>query len=384
MLGKANEQSLPLMYNVSLPYSVFGEIPTSSTLDTFEHAADDLKLPLQIKKSARYHTRVMTAPNSLFYRSSNTNALRSPLSATDLIKLESTPSPVVSTVTPVPDTFVAKPKEYDYYSYLSHQQALPSIDTNNLSFDAPLLNSAVPLDDDLPPLTADTLYTPGTMQATPTEYTYQHHHNNNSMFAPFEKQHHFHILTPDVIPTSSSPTSICEATQSNVPTGTSIYDVFTPEEIQQPLESCSISPTQEEEYYAVDSPSNQQCDYFGSMEAATAASSSDDSASTSHISLLQQQLQLHNETASNIILNSNAVSSMLLLSPPNTLQKTTNLGVRRRKSKRNRAQEKEEIDNNDQQIVTLSDAYLSDSTNNSNNSEPKKQRRYYTSPSPVQ
>jgi hypothetical protein len=351
ILGKANEQSLPLMYNVSLPYSVFGEIPTSSTLDTFEHAADDLKLPLQMKKSARYHTRVMTAPNSLLYR--NTSVLKSPSLSIDPIKLESTPSPV------------AAPKEYDFYNYLNHQQqALPSIDTNNLSFDAPLLNSAV---DDLPPLSADTLYTPGTMQATPTEY------HSSSMFTPFEKQHHLHILTPDLIPTSSSPTFVYQqaapstaaasASAASAPSTTSIYDVFTPEEIQQPLGSCSITPTQEEEeYYTIDSPA-QQRDYFGSMDA-----SSDD---TSHISLLQQQLQLHNETASNIILNS---SSMLLLSPP-PQQKT--IDVRRRKSKRKVLEQEDE----DHQVVTLSDAYQSDS-----NSEPKKQRCYYTSssPSPVQ
>ncbi|KAG1061619.1 hypothetical protein G6F42_027630 [Rhizopus arrhizus] len=107
--GKANEQSLPLMYNVSLPYSIFGEIPTSSTLDTFEHAIDDSNFSMQLNKASRYHTRVMTAPNPVFHRGLSTSCKESsPLAA---IKKKETPDmsspPVVRSSTDAATTVLS-------------------------------------------------------------------------------------------------------------------------------------------------------------------------------------------------------------------------------------------------------------------------------------
>lgn len=344
-LGKANEQSLPLMYNVSIPYSVFGEIPTSSTLDSFEHAADDIVLPLQIKTPARYHTRVMTAPNSIFYQTNKANggttrgrksisSITSPFTPilTDQHTIPTTydSSSAAGSSTPILNNFVSKTKEnYDFHKYLTQQQqelaALPNIDTNDLQLvehasSSSLLHQTEPhpthytaaFDEDMPPLTADTLHTPGTTQATPTEFS---HHT------AFEKKIFLnnHILTPDLMMDNHI---------YHPPLLSSIYDVFTPEEIQQPPDSCAITPTQDEFIRSKTPPADadinhhhrhhhqeqQQTtqsvyerDYFCSMEPTTT--------STSHISRLQQQLQLHNESASNIMLN-NSTANMLLLSPP--------------------------------------------------------------------
>lgn len=286
------------MYNVSLPYSVFGEIPTSSTLDSFEHAADDLAVPSQMKTPARYHTRVMTAPNSIFYQTNRTNASgRGRKSISSILPPFSRMSTDNGTLyESVPNNFISKTKDnYDFHNYLNQQQqvlaSLPSIDTNIRHARTPstLLHQPSEIysnsinasfDDDLPPLTAD-IHTPGTAQATPTEFA---HHS-----AYDKKIFLNNILTPDLMMDFQAPML------------SSIYDVFTPEEIQQPPEACAISPSQEDLFST--SSSEQRRDYFCSME-------------TSHISLLQQQLQLHNETASNIILNNNSVSNMLLLSPP--------------------------------------------------------------------
>ncbi|GAA5802701.1 hypothetical protein HPULCUR_008175 [Helicostylum pulchrum] len=341
--GKANEQSLPLMYNVSIPYSVFGEIPTSSTLDSFEHAADDIVLPLQIKTPARYHTRVMTAPNSIFYQSHKANgpargrksisSIMSPF--TQMSSDQQTIPPTYESsglATPSINNFVSKTKEnYDFHKYLTQQQqelaALPNIDTNDLQIEhargfsssslllhqseahsnySSSINAA--FDEDLPPLTSDTLHTPGTAQVTPTEFS---HHG------AFEKKiflnNTSHILTPDLMMDNHI---------YNQPILSSIYDVFTPEEIQQPPESCAITPTQDEFFGGSTSPQSEtnqqqptnilyhQRDYFCSMES-----------TSSHISRLQQQLQLHNESASNIMLN-NSTANMLLLSPPPPLLTT--------------------------------------------------------------
>ncbi|KAI8047136.1 CP2 transcription factor-domain-containing protein [Gilbertella persicaria] len=245
--GKASEQSLPLMYNVSLPYSVFGEIPLSSSTDSFETIAD---FPTsQQKKSARYHTRIMTAPNPSFFRDQ----------AQDQKKKHQ-------------DSYASKTKDnYDFYDYLHQQQkaitSLPALNTNNLSYhqhdlleeSQPLILGTSPLDDDLPPLTADTLYTPGTMQVTPMDYSF----GQDMMIQQPSK---------------------------------SIYDVFTPEEIQQPQET--FIPQTSDYFYNNQTTSNQP-----------------------NITLLQQQLHLHNQVASNIILNSNAVSDMLLLSSSSSMKK---------------------------------------------------------------
>jgi hypothetical protein len=351
------------MYNVSLPYSVFGEIPTSSTLDSFEHAADDTALPLQTKTPARYHTRVMTAPNSLFYRSSNNRRVNgrerksissvlppySPMISQQQQRENAcgSLSPValgsaasLTSTAPLSGDFKPTTKEnYDFHRYLTQQQqalaALPAIDTNILRHKNSKLhsssscssilqqqeysnniNNATSFDDDMPPLTADTaaLQTPGTAQVTPTDFS---HHG------AFERKLFLNstIFAPDLM-TDSQIYHHQQQQQQNSNMLSSIYDVFTPEEIQQPLEACSITPTPtREEFFGSTSPQTteftnnhyqsqqiyHQRDYFCSMEPST---------SSSHISLLQQQLQLHNETASNIILNSNSVSNMLLLSPP--------------------------------------------------------------------
>ncbi|KAK4509576.1 Transmembrane 9 superfamily member [Mucor velutinosus] len=432
--GKANEQSLPLMYNVSLPYSIFGEVPTSSTLDTFEHAADDSTFTMQLNKVARYHTRVMTAPNPVFHRGTSTSCCKesSPLAT---VKVEDTPdipsppvvpssvdaitnvlsssSPLHSTLTPndcnTSSAFAAKTEEnYDFYNYLTQQQqalaTLPSIDTNNLSLDTISLSSqqnlldasfedlgTTPFDEDLPPLSADTLYTPNTMQATPIDYQDQHH-----AMTTFEKSFYTHnnlILTPGLIVDTPSSHSafiyhqphINNAAQ-NTPSLTSaaaaapaiktsasvnlasIYDVFTPEEIQQPHQSCSITPTHDDYHDGSTTPQEvnalQQRDYFCAMET-----------TSSNISLLQQQLQLHNENASNIILNSNALSSMLLLSsppaplPPSQQELQTNGGVMKKKSTSSIKKQQETAD------------YTSDSSNASGGSHQSssKKRRYYAS-----
>lgn len=300
--GKANEQSLPLMYNVSLPYSVFGEIPTSSTLDSFEHAADDLAVPSQLKTPARYHTRVMTAPNSLFYQTHRNNQNtrgRKPI----VSSLSSFPSmSTVKNELQEQDNFISKTKEnYDFQNYLNQQQqalaSLPNIDTNTRHARTPSTLYQQPsesysnstaftasFDDDLPPLTAD-IHTPGT-QVTPTDLSHAYD----------KKIYINHVPTPDLM-------------MDFQPMMSSIYDVFTPEEIQQPPEGCIISPSQEDVYSSTSS-SDQQRDYFCSME------------TSHHISLLQQQLQLHNETASNIMMN-NSVSNLLLLSPPPALLTST-------------------------------------------------------------
>lgn len=280
------------MYNVSLPYSVFGEIPTSSTLDSFEHAVDDLAVPSQIKTPARYHTRIMTAPNSIFYQSNRANNGRGRKSVSSILPpfTRMSTEPTTLLYESVPNNFISKTKDnYDFHNYLSQQQqalaSLPTIDTNTRHARTPstLLHPSgesycnsinASFDDDLPPLTAD-IHTPGTQP--PTEFGHT--------IAYDKKIFLNHVMTPDLM-------------MDFQPMLSSIYDVFTPEEIQQPPEACIISPSQEEVY----SP-EQRRDYFCSME-------------TSHISLLQQQLQLHNETASNIILNNSSVSNLLLLSSP--------------------------------------------------------------------
>ncbi|KAI8641275.1 CP2 transcription factor-domain-containing protein [Parasitella parasitica] len=441
--GKASEQSLPLMYNVSLPYSIFGEIPTSSTLDTFEHAADDSTFSMQLKKAARYHTRVMTAPNPLFNRSTIACKPSSPLAAvkieenedmschevassvtaattttttaasvsassTDAINATALSPPLSST--PIPNdfstaAFASKTEEnYDFYSYLTQQQqalsTLPNIDTNELSLEnasqssQPQLLEAnfedlgtTPFDEDLPPLSADTLlYTPNTMHATPVDY-----HDHNHAMTTFEKSFYANnnLLTPDLImdPPSAHNTintfiygqqslsmSATASTKQQQETpamafnSASIYDVFTPEEIQQPPESCSITPTKDEKEGSASSQNNeslQQRDYFCSMES-----------TSSHITLLQQQLQLHNETASNIILNSNALTSMLLLSSPpashslqQQQQQHNGSGVARRKSASSIKKQQGHAD------------YNSDSSSASGSSHQSlsKKRRYYSS-----
>lgn len=158
------------MYNASLPYSVFAEIPITVDDTTTE--------------SARHHTRVMTAPNSLFYGNS------SPLSTEYNVS-----SPVSSIMTPIRSTF---PLDNDY-CYL---QTFPSyIDTSFIG-------------DEVPPLTSD-------MQPTPV---------------------------------------------------TSIYDVFTSDEIQQ------YTPQ----------------DYFSQHK----------------LSMLQQQLQIHTKNAYDIVLHSDTMSNM--------------------------------------------------------------------------
>lgn len=423
------------MYNVSLPYSIFGEIPTSSTLDTFEHAADDSSFSMQLNKVARYHTRVMTAPNPVFHHNVPASCCKesSPL-ATGNMKdasdnIPSPPvvpssintattvlssSPIHSTLAPndcnTSTAFAAKTEEnYDFYNYLTQQQqalaTLPNIDTNNLTLDTISLSSqqnlldtglddlgTTPFDEDLPPLSADTLYTPNTMQPTPSDYQDQHH-----AMTTFEKAFYTHnsnlILTPDLImdpPSSHSaftyhPPNINStaletplltpavaasiiATSASVNTA-SIYDVFTPEEIQQPHQSCSITPTQDDAHEGSTSPreanalQQQQRDYFCAMQT-----------TPSNLSLLQQQLQLHNETASSIILNSNALSSMLLLSsPPSQQEQQNHGGVLRKKStasiKKQQQQQQETAD------------YNSDSSSASGGSHQSssKKRRYYTS-----
>lgn len=432
--GKANEQSLPLMYNVSLPYSIFGEIPTSSTLDTFEHAADDSTFSIQLNKVAKYHTRVMTAPNPVFHRGMSTSCCKesSPLATAnseespDRASLPVVPSSVDATNTAPSSSsplhsslapnkcitstaFAAKTEEnYDFYSYLTQQQqalaTLPSINTNNLTLDTISLSSqqklldtgfddlgTTPFDEDLPPLSADTLYTPNTMQATPIDYQDQHH-----AMTTFDKSFYTHnnniILTPDLImdpPSSHSafiyhqpninntaqetplfaPAAALSAT-SVIATSASIYDVFTPEEIQQPHQSCSITPKHDGYHEDSTSPQEanvlqqQQRDYFCAMDT-----------TSSNLSLLQQQLQLHNEAASNIILNSNALSSMLLLSSPPPLplsqqEQQTNGGVLRKKSTSSIKKKQQEIAD-----------YNSDSSSASSGSHQSssKKRRYYTS-----
>lgn len=406
------------MYNVSLPYSIFGEIPTSPTLDTFEHAADDSAFSMQLKKAVRYHTRVMTAPNPLFHRSANTCKLPSPLATVEMKENTNMSSPVVSNfaaaaavpsspldATPIPSNcsssstvtaFVSKTDEnYDFYSYLTQQQqaltSIPNIDTNNLSLETASISSQKHLldtnfedlgttsfDEDLPPLSADTLYTPNTMQGTPIDYQdHQFHHAMTTFEKPFYTNN---LLTPDLImdppfSTGNTATAAFISSQQETPLITSatlntasIYDVFTPEEIQQPPESCSITPTQDENDGTTASQENnasQQKDYFCDMDT-----------TSSHLTLLQQQLQLHNETASSIILNSNALSSMLLLSSPPSphhhqqqQQQQTSGGIMRKKSVSSIKKQQENAD------------YNSDSSTNSSSSHQSssKKRRYYTS-----
>ena len=412
------------MYNVSLPYSIFGEIPTSPTLDTFEHAADDSSFSMQLKKAVRYHARVMTAPNPLFHRSTNTCKLSSPLATVEMKENDNMSSMVSNSATaavplspldttPIPNNcssnsniaaFASKAEEnYDFYNYLTHQQqtltSLPNIDTNNLSFETASISSQQHLlntnfedlgttsfDEDLPPLSADTLYTSNTMQATPIDY---HHHAMTTFEKPLYANN---LLTPDLImdhpSTGNTTTAAFISGQSNLSISTatnqqksplitsatlntaSIYDVFTPEEIQQPPESCSITPTQDENDITPTSQENntlQQRDYFCSMET-----------TSSHLTLLQQQLQLHNETASNIILNSNALSSMLLLhSPPSPQQQQQQQqqqhkisgGTLRKKSVSSIKKQQENADYNSDSSTTSGSSYQSSS----------KKRRYYIS-----
>ncbi|GAN04441.1 conserved hypothetical protein [Mucor ambiguus] len=432
--GKADDQSLPLMYNVSLPYSIFGEIPTSSTLDTFEHAADDSNFFMQLNKQERNHTRVMTAPNPVFRRGMSTSYCQetSPLAT---VKVEETldmpsspivPSSIDAKTTVLPSSFplrstissndsntssafAAKTEEnYDFYNYLTQQHqalaTLPNIDTNNLTLNIISLSSqqnlldtsfddlgTTPFDEDLPPLSAGTLYTPNTMQATPIDYQDQRH-----AMTTFEKPFYTHnnniTLTPDSImdpPSSHSrfiyhqsninntaqetplltPAAVSViATSASVNTA-SIYDVFTPEEIQQPHQSCSITPTDDDYHGGSTSPQEanalqQQRDYFCAMET-----------TSPNLSLLQQQLQLHNETASNIILNSNALSSMLLLSspspplPPSQLEQQIKGSVLKKKSTSSIKKQQETADYNSD----------SSSVSGASHQSLSKKRRYYTS-----
>lgn len=306
--GKANEQSLPLMYNVSLPYSVFGEIPTPNSMDSFEHATTEDLLALQqqqqnIKTPARYHTRVMTAP--LYYRTNNSNgstkkkgrksisSILPPFSEQQQQQQQhNSDTPLVASNTPLPHAKSTTTDENeDFRQYLTQQQqalaSLPHIDTNNLQHSSPLLmQHPITFDDTIPlppppPLTADALPTPCTAQATPTEFT----HGD----ILFDKKYFY------------TPTTMTEYNSFNQqPILSSIYDIFTPEEIQQQPESCSITPTKED--FLGSSPITQK-DYFCG------------STNSNNFSLLQQQLQFHNQTASHIMSNNNT-NAMFLLSPP--------------------------------------------------------------------
>lgn len=407
--GKATEQSLPLMYNVSLPYSVFGEIPTSSTLDSFEHATeDDLLSNLQqqqqqIKTPARHHTRVMTAPTSLFYSNNNKrsaakgrksiSSIHPPYQHTTT-KSSSPPSGAVVTSSSLSNTPLISTKEnYDFQKYLTQQQqalaSLPSIDTHNLDNHTPLLlnhhhhhntnNTTLTFDDDLPPLTADALPTPGTAQPTPTEFT---HHHQDVLFDDNSKKLLF--LTSDFYNTP-------QPQNTSPPILSSIYDIFTPEEIQQPPEECSITPTREDFFGTTttttanhSSPQYQQQyiqrDYFCSMEPAT----------NNSFTLLQQQLQLHNQTASSIMLNNNS-SNMLLLSPP--IQDGGNKRKKRRSTVLNRQQQQKDDnkeEDEDSRILTYSSnpshltvssgsdcsSIKSESVSSSSNNNQQKKLRY--------
>ncbi|KAI9029673.1 CP2 transcription factor-domain-containing protein [Phycomyces nitens] len=84
--GDQQNNPMWLMYNHPLPYSVFGEIPTSPSLDSFRHAANDEQRQSGGSyrgSQLRNHNRIMTAPSSLFHKTftpPSTFALR-PLSA---------------------------------------------------------------------------------------------------------------------------------------------------------------------------------------------------------------------------------------------------------------------------------------------------------------
>ena len=261
--GKANEQSLPLMYNVSLPYSVMGEIPTPSTLDSFEHATSDELPLLDLKTPTRNHIRVMTAPCHPPKRSKTSKVRKSLSSVLPPFSFQSTSPLSVAISSPIPK------EKYDFEEYLQKQQqalaALPNLGTNDLSESPSLmdLQHGIHFDDDLPSLTTDALPTPQTTHTTP-----------RSKFSGNVLDHSF--------------------MGSYQPTATSIYDIFTPEEIQAPPRECSITP-----------PSDYgQKDYFNT--------------SMNPISLLQQQLQLHNESASTILSNT---ENALLLSPQSATEK---------------------------------------------------------------
>lgn len=254
--GKANDESLPLMYNASLPYSVFSEIPVTATA-----SSEDKDSSSTVKKK---HTRVMTAPNSLFHNTKR----RSPLLSTDLTSNNARQYDYVSSpISPI-TTEVTTPVKYsdplsvNYDPLVLQQPELmlyPTIDTgmkdlslldSNGHHLPPMMWPSINLDDDLvPPLTAD---------YNPTSLADRIDFPNNTM------------VTPELVMGS---------TLFHHPPSTSIYDVFSPEEIQQ-------TTYQQEDYF---------CD--------------------NKISLLQQQLQLHTKNAYDIVLHSNLLSDMYTSAP---------------------------------------------------------------------
>ncbi|KAI8386925.1 CP2 transcription factor-domain-containing protein [Blakeslea trispora] len=244
--GKADEKSLPLMYNVSLPYSVLQEIPTPLTSDSSVGE-------VPTKKASRYHTRIMTAPApSLIYRYQ--------------------PDPLF------------QPKE-EVYEYLPDQKmaSLPTIDTNpfyaadDLSDNTKDTLFLQGTELESPPLTADTMYTLCAIQPTQLD-------------ASLTMPSSLHDLTvKDPTSLLNDPTEV--HTHFDLPFVSepiqSIYDVFTPEEIQ---------------HYPLKTPYAPSDDYFCSPE----------NPRRTEMSILQQQLQQHNQKASHIILSSNSASDRLL------------------------------------------------------------------------
>ncbi|OBZ81741.1 AP-2 complex subunit sigma [Choanephora cucurbitarum] len=260
--GKADEKSLPLMYNVSLPCSVFNEIPGASASDSPDSTLDELPQ----KRIPRYHTRIMTAPApSLFHRHQN-NSL-----------------------------FQMKEEGYEYLQQ-KMITSLPAIDTNNIySSDLSDTKETVFLHNPLsPPLTAETIYTPSAI-IQPLEHNY----STCSLAASSLHELSVHQTIEDQEPLigySTEPNSQFDMPFTSQVMSQSIYDVFTPEEIQQCQEIYPVTteyPSSEDYFYHTDQLHHPNTEMM----------------------MLQQQLQQHNQKASHIILNSNAASDMLLSSP---------------------------------------------------------------------
>lgn len=239
IIGSASEESLQLMYNPSLPYSIFGEIPVPSTVDTFEHAfVEDFtlpSLPLKPTKITRSHKRSKD--------SVSTNS-------------QSTQSMVTSTTS---ESAVSP-------TFQEHSVSKPV--TSIITLDGNSSNSDYFSQSNIDTLQDMEYFLPNTHPVSGDSFHSEMPKINNSGFYPPSQNA---LTTPDLISdlvfSSSTP---------------SIYDVFTPEELQHHDDLFTTSAYSRQDYF---------CDTYSSNH---------------HFSVLQQKLDFHNKAAADMILNSNA------------------------------------------------------------------------------
>ncbi|KAI8980883.1 CP2 transcription factor-domain-containing protein [Pilobolus umbonatus] len=267
--GKSTEQSLGLMYNISLPYSIFSEIPISPIQEAYEHATEDLMTSSLLKTPARFHTRVMTAPDSMFCRE---NIPFPTLTPTEIgpypVEIVSTASNFCSS-TSVLKNGMTPTRELDNYFnppsfltpeldpvYIAAASKPFSMDFNQVYSNYSDTTTST-LDEDSPSLTEDSLFTQNTLLNPPLEFPYPT--PLPLIYQPLPIDNH---CVPDTC------MRINDATPAiyDYPSISSLYGIFTPDETSMH----SYTPND----YFLQSPHlnctmNNQQDYFCKAESMT-------------------------------------------------------------------------------------------------------------------